>query len=70
MQCLVGGALTIAGAGLLIAGINPWNWITDRTSGGFAEGLTRLTTWYIVLGIATFMLGVLMLFNRLGRRSG
>ena len=69
-QRILGTVLLIVGVILLIIGMNASHSVTDQVSRTFTGRLTQGTTWYIVGGIASALLGVLLiLFDVRGRRA-
>lgn len=63
----VGVVLLVVGIALLVIGMNSSHSVADQVSNTFMGRFTRATTWYIVGGIATGVLGLLLAF--LGSRS-
>ena len=59
-QRILGIVLLIGGVILLIVGINASHSLADRVSNTFTGRFTDATTWYIVGGIASALLGLLM----------
>ena len=57
---LFGIVLLVAGVILLIVGMNASHSVADRLSNTFTGRFTEATTWYIVDGIASAVLGLLM----------
>ena len=57
---LFGIVLLVAGVILLIVGMNASHSVADRLSNTFTGRFTEATTWYIVGGIASAVLGLLM----------
>lgn len=69
-QRIVGVVLLVVGVVLLIMGVNASHSISDQVSQTFTGRFTQATTWYIVGGIASALLGaLLMLFNMRGRHA-
>jgi len=69
-QRLVGVILVVIGIVVLIMGLNASHSVADQVSNTFTGSFTKATTWYIVGGIASALLGVLlMLFGMRGSRA-
>lgn len=60
-QRILGIVLLVVGVILLIVGINASHSMADRLSETFTGRFTEATTWYIIGGIASALLGVLLL---------
>ncbi len=60
-QRIAGVVLVVVGVILLIIGINASNSLADQLSHSFAGRFTQATTWYIVGGIASALLGLLLM---------
>jgi hypothetical protein len=68
-QRILGAAMLVVGIVLVIVGLNASHSLADQVSETFTGRFTRGTTWYIIGGIATGVLGLfLVAFG--GRRSG
>ena len=67
-QRIVGTVLIVIGVALLIIGLNASNSVADRWSNFFTGHFTDATVWYIVVGVAS-TLGGLMLMPFGGRES-
>ena len=68
-QRILGIVLLVVGVILLIIGMNASESIADQVSETFTGRFTRTTTWYIVGGIASGLLGLLLvLFGVRGSR--
>jgi len=59
-QRIFGIVLLVVGVILLIVGINASHSVADRVSDTFTGRFTQATTWYIVGGIGSALLGLLM----------
>jgi hypothetical protein len=69
-QRILGVLLLLAGVGLLIFGMNASHSMADQMSNSFTGKFTQATTWYILGGIGTGILGLfLLLSGMLGKRS-
>ena len=69
-QRIFGGLILIAGIVLLIVGMNASHSMADQVSNTFNGRFTQGTTWYILGGIATGLLGLfLLLFGSFGKRA-
>jgi hypothetical protein len=69
-QRILGTVLLVVGVILLIIGMNASHSVSDQVSHTFTGRFTQATTWYIVGGIASALLGVLlMLFGVRGRHA-
>jgi hypothetical protein len=69
-QRVLGTVLLVVGVILLIIGMNASHSVSDQVSHTFTGRFTQATTWYIVGGIASALLGVLlMLFGVRGSRT-
>lgn len=67
---IIGIVLLVIGVALLVVGLNSSHSVADRLSDTFTGRFTQGTTWYIVGGIATGALGLLlMLTGWRGKRS-
>jgi hypothetical protein len=66
-QRLVGLVLIVIGVVVLIIGFNASHSVADQVSNTFTGRFTRATTWYIVGGIASALIGGVMLLS--GPRS-
>jgi uncharacterized membrane protein len=60
MQRIVGIVLIVVGVVLLIVGFNSSESIADQVSETFTGRFTKATMWYIIGGIASAVLGVLL----------
>lgn len=69
-QRIVGIVLIVVGVILFIMGMNASDSIADKVSDTFTGKFTDKTTWYIVGGIGTALLGLLLTVVRGGARSG
>ena len=59
-QRILGVVLLVVGVVLLIIGMNASHSVSDQVSHTFTGRFTQATTWYIVGGIASALLGVLL----------
>jgi drug/metabolite transporter (DMT)-like permease len=59
-QRILGIVLLVVGVGVLIYGINASHSIADRVSDTFTGRFTEATTWYIIGGAASGLLGLLL----------
>ena len=59
-QRIVGVVLVVVGVILLSVGMNASHSLADQVSNTFTGRFTQATTWYIVGGIASALLGVFM----------
>jgi hypothetical protein len=59
-QRIFGIVLLVVGVILLVVGMNASHSVADRVSNTFTGRFTEATTWYIVGGIASALLGLLM----------
>ena len=59
-QRIIGAVVLVAGIVLLIVGLNASHSLADQVSETFTGRFTKSTTWYIVGGIATGVLGLLL----------
>ena len=67
-QRILGTVLLVVGVILLIIGMNASHSVSDQVSKTFTGRFTQDTTWYIVGGIASALLGLmLVLFGVRGR---
>jgi Protein of unknown function (DUF3185) len=62
-QRLVGVILVVIGIVVLIMGLNASHSVADQVSNTFTGSFTKATTWYIVGGIASALIGVVMMFS-------
>ena len=69
MQRLLGVALLIVGATILIIGMNSSHSMADQVSNTFTGRFTQATTWYILGGIATGLFGLALLLSGFRGRS-
>ncbi len=68
-QRIVGVVLVVVGVILLSVGINASHSLADQVSNTFTGRFTEATTWYVVGGIASALLGVLMVLVDLRRKT-
>ena len=59
-QRILGIVLLLVGVAVLIYGINASHSIADRVSDTFTGRFTEATTWYIIGGAASGLLGLLL----------
>ena len=59
-QRILGIVLLVVGVILLVVGMNSSHSVADQVSNTFTGRFTQATTWYIVGGIGSALLGVLM----------
>jgi LPXTG-motif cell wall-anchored protein len=67
-QRIVGVVLLVVGVILLSVGINASHSLADQVSNTFTGRFTQATTWYIIGGIASALLGALMVLFSLRRK--
>ena len=68
-QRIFGIVLLVVGVILLVIGMNSSHSVADQVSNTFTGRFTQATTWYIVGGIASAVLGVLLMFGVRGRHA-
>jgi hypothetical protein len=69
-QRIFGIVLLVVGVILLIVGMNSSHSVADQVSETFTGRFTKATTWYIVGGIGSALLGLLMvLFGARGKTA-
>jgi uncharacterized membrane protein len=68
-QRIVGVVLVVVGVILLSVGLNASHSLADQVSNTFTGRFTEATTWYIIGGIASALLGVLMVLVDLRRKT-
>ena len=68
-QRIVGVVLVVVGVILLSVGINASHSLADQVTNTFTGRFTQATTWYIIEGIASALLGVLMVLVDLHRKA-
>ncbi len=66
-QRIVGIVLLVVGVILFIMGMNASDSVADKVSDTFTGRFTDKTTWYIVGGAGTALLGLLMALFRSGK---
>jgi hypothetical protein len=70
LQSIFGVVLLVVGVILLSVGMNASHSLADQMTNTFTGRYTHDTTWYIIGGIATALLGLLMvLFGVRGRTA-
>lgn len=70
LQRITGAVLLVVGVILLISGMNASHSMADRFSNFVSGHFTDATTWYIIGGIASGLLGLLLvLFGVRGRHA-
>ena len=69
LQRIVGVVLLLVGMILLSVGMNASHSLADQVSNTFTGRFTQATTWYIVGGIASALLGLLMVLVDLRGRT-
>ena len=65
-QQMVGVVLLVVGVIAILVGMNASNSIADQVSNTFTGRFTQATTWYLIGGIASALLGALLVFVKLG----
>jgi len=69
-QSIVGVVLLVLGVALLVIGVNASHSFADQVHNTFTGRFTDSTTWYIIGGIASGIVGlVLLLFGIRGRHA-
>ena len=66
---IVGAVVLVVGVTLLSVGINASHSLADQVTNTFTGRFTQATTWYIIGGIASALLGVLMVLVDLRRKT-
>ncbi len=66
---MVGVVLLVVGVALLVYGVNASHSVADQVSRTFAGRFTEATTWYIIAGAVSGLLGLLMTAFGGGRRA-
>jgi hypothetical protein len=64
---IIGVALLIVGAVLIIVGVTASRSLADNVSNFFTGHFTKNTMWYIFGGIATAVVGLLLTIGVIGR---
>lgn len=59
-QRIFGVVLLVVGVGVLIYGMNASHSVADRVSDTFTGRFTQTTTWYIIGGAASGLMGLLL----------
>jgi len=57
---IIGVVLLVIGVGVLIFGLNASHSVADHVSNTFTGRFTEATTWYIIVGAAAGLTGLLM----------
>ena len=63
-QRVVGVLLLVVGGILLVVGMNASHSVVDQLSNTFTGRFTQGTTWYIVGGIASALVGLILMLVR------
>ena len=63
-QRVVGVLLLVVGGILLVVGMNASHSVVDQLSNTFTGRFTQGTTWYIIGGIASALVGLILLMVR------
>lgn len=63
-QRIVGIILIVAGLALLVVGLNSSESVADQISETFTGRFTKETMWYIIGGLISAVLGLVMVFNK------
>jgi hypothetical protein len=66
---IIGVVLMVVGIALFVIGMNSSHSVADRLSNTFTGRFTDATTWYIVGGIASGVLGALLVFLGFQRKN-
>ena len=69
IQRIVGIVLVVVGVVLFVIGMNASDSFADQVSETFTGKFTENTQWYIIGGIASAVVGLLMVFIRGGNRE-
>lgn len=69
-QRIVGIVLLVVGVALLIIGLNSSESVADQISETFTGRFTKATIWYIIGGIGSAILGLMMVLVGVGGRKG
>jgi hypothetical protein len=62
-QRLIGIVLLVVGGVALFVGMNSSNSVTDQLSESFTGRFTQATMWYLILGGALALVGLLMVLR-------
>jgi len=62
-QRIAGIVILVVGVVLFVVGMNSSNSVADQVSNTFTGRFTQATTWYIIGGIGTSLLGLLLLLG-------
>ena len=62
-QRIIGVLILIFGMGLLIVGMTSSRSMADQISNTFTGRFTQATTWYILGGIVTGLLGIFLMLS-------
>lgn len=68
LQRIVGVVLLVLGVILLSVGMSASQSLADQVSNTFTGRFTQATTWYIIGGIASALLGMLLILFGLHRK--
>ena len=68
-QRIAGIVLLVVGVGVLIFGLNASHSVADRVSNAFTGRFTEATTWYIIGGAVSGLLGLLLVAFGGGRKG-
>jgi Protein of unknown function (DUF3185) len=68
-QRILGIALLVIGVGAIIVGMNASHSVSDQVSNTFTGHFTQATTWYILGGIASGIVGLVMMMTGPGGKS-
>jgi branched-subunit amino acid permease len=63
-KMIMGVVLLVVGVAFLIFGLNASHSVADQVSNTFTGRFTEATTWYIVGGIGSALLGLLLMVAR------
>ena len=68
-QLILGAMMLIAGVVLLMTGTHASLALTDQASNAFYGRFTQVTTWYILGGVGTGLVGLYLLLTSLLSRK-
>jgi Protein of unknown function (DUF3185) len=60
-QRIVGIVLLVLGVGLLVVGMNASHSVADQVSNTFLGRFTQTTTWYLLGGVVSGVLGLVLM---------